>query len=92
MLISILMSAYFELGMERPFLVKVASLLEENISLMGGAQGHSHQRGDKEDGDKRRPLEQQGLSGNGSRKPDHNRHSLPKPPKFKGLYKRLGRG
>lgn len=67
--------------------------MEDLISFMGGAQGHSHQRGDSEKGDQRRPLKQRGLSGNGSKKPNHNKQSCPgSEPKFRGLHKRLGRG
>jgi hypothetical protein len=72
------MAAYFELEMERPFLVKVTSFLEDNLSFMGGAQGHSHQRGDSEKGDERRPLKLRGLCGNGSKKRDPNPQSHPK--------------
>jgi hypothetical protein len=74
------MAGYFELGMERPFLVKVTSFLEDSLSFMGGAQGHSHQRGDSEKGDRRRPLKEQGFCGNGAKKRDPNPQSRPKKP------------
>jgi hypothetical protein len=56
-------AAYFELGMKLP--------LGDIFSL---SQGKSHQRGDREKGDVSRPNQEHGLCGNGSKKPNPDRH------------------